>query len=351
MTPHAVTLLVVLLSNQGYWFGGQPGTIRVCWAMQERVPEAVLQWQLMFGTICVAEDRVTLPADGDGSTIHVTAPAVRVPTQVRWVWQLCKRDGGAIGTGEQVIHLYPEHMLEPLRERLQGRKIVVWDETQELATALRQAGIPFETIQKASNLEFLSVDFVLVGAGQVDASEFSQTALVAQARAGRSVLVFEQHDPARLNEYALLRRPVPQRIELRDGHPLLRDLGAEGIQRLLGGRPRDVWAVQLPPDEPALEVIWWPREVPGKEPVPIDALLVAKREGRGRIVLCQLPLEPWQQDPRSQILLRNALDYLLTRPEPTPRPGERMPASRPGRSDIRIKKAGPARALASGGSS
>jgi hypothetical protein len=351
MTTQAATLLVVLLSNQGYWFGGQAGTIRVRWAMREQVPEAVLQWQLMFGSIRVAEDRVTLPADGQGSTIRVTPPAVRVPTQVRWVWQLCNRDGDAIGSGEQVVHLYPEPTLEPLRERLRDRRIVVWDEAKGLPAALQQGKIPFVPIQKASELEFLAADIILVGPGQIDASAFSQTALAAQARAGRSVMVFEQHDPTRLDEYALLRRPAPHRVEMREGHPLLRDLAAEDVQSLLGGPSRDVWAVQLPANEPALEVIWWPRDVPGNETAPIDAILVTRRQGQGRIVLCQLPLEPWQQDPRSHILLRNALDYLLTRPEPTPRPSERSPVSQPSRSGGETESTDPARVLASGGSS
>ena len=281
MATQAVTLLIVLLSNKGYWFGGQAGTIGVRWALEGQVPEAVLQWQLMFGSIRVAEDRVALPADGRGSTIRVTSPAVRVPTQVRWVWQLSKRDGGTIGSGEQVIHLYPEHMLEPLQERLRDRKVVVWDEAKGLPAALKQASIPFEAVQKASELEFLSADIILVGPGQIDATAFSQTMLVAQAQAGRSVLVFEQHDPPRLNDYALLRRPAPERVEMREDHPLLRHLRAEDVRSLLASQSRDIWAIQLPADEPALEVIWWPREVPGREPVPIDALLAVKREGRG----------------------------------------------------------------------
>jgi hypothetical protein len=57
-------------------------------------------------------------------------------------------------------------------------------------------------------------------------------------------------------------------------------------------------------------------------PVGIDSILLSKSVGRGRMVLCQLPLGKWQSDPRSQMFLRNAMDYLLTRPEPTLRPSE-----------------------------
>jgi hypothetical protein len=89
-----------------------------------------------------------------------------------------------------------------------------------------------------------------------------------------------------------------------------------------------LWAVQLPADAPVLEIGYWPRETPGREPVPIDALLAVKATGRGRIVLCQVPLGRWATDPRSQLFLRNALAYLATRPEPTPPPSQRKVALR-----------------------
>ena len=86
--------------------------------------------------------------------------------------------------------------------------------------------------------------------------------------------------------------------------------------------------VQLPADEPVATVGSYPREVPGEQPVPIDAVLMSKSVGKGRLVVCQLPLGDWSKDPRSQMLLNNAVDYLLSRPEPTPRPSER-PTTRP----------------------
>ena len=40
-------------------------------------------------------------------------------------------------------------------------------------------------------------------------------------------------------------------------------------------------------------------------------------------MLCQLPLGPWDEDPRSQLFLGNLMSYLATRPEPTPPPSRR----------------------------
>ena len=45
-----------------------------------------------------------------------------------------------------------------------------------------------------------------------------------------------------------------------------------------------------------LEIAWWPREVPGTEPVEMDALVFSKSIGAGRIVVCQLPLGDWRTD-------------------------------------------------------
>ena len=90
-----------------------------------------------------------------------------------------------------------------------------------------------------------------------------------------------------------------------------------------------VKALRLPVDEPALEIAFWPREVRSEEPAPIDALLVSKTIGRGRVVLCQIPLGPWESDPRSQLFLADALDYLLSRPEPTPPPSRRTRPEKP----------------------
>jgi hypothetical protein len=81
--------------------------------------------------------------------------------------------------------------------------------------------------------------------------------------------------------------------------------------------------VQLPADEAALEIGYYPREVPGVRPAPIDAVLLSKSTGKGRIVLCQIALGDWDRDPRSRIFLSNALDYLSTRPQPTPPPSQR----------------------------
>ena len=64
-------------------------------------------------------------------------------------------------------------------------------------------------------------------------------------------------------------------------------------------------------------------QVAGQQPVALDALILTKTLDKGRIVLCQMPLGPWQSDPRSQLFLVDALDYLASPVVPTPPPSRR----------------------------
>jgi hypothetical protein len=220
-----------------------------------------------------------------------------------------------------------------------GKRIFVWDQppgTEDalitsliggqsagLARVLDAAGVRCTAIQRPSDLPLTTADIILVGPDRIEAGAFVQSPLLNQAEAGANVLMFAQSHPRILAGYNLLRRAAPKRLDWRETHPLLEGFQPEDLQSWLTGQSNDVWAVQLPADEPALEIGYWPRETPGREPVPIDALLLTKAVGKGRIVLCQIPLGPWGSDPRSQLLLRNALGYLATRPEPTPPPSRR----------------------------
>jgi hypothetical protein len=173
-------------------------------------------------------------------------------------------------------------------------------------------------------------DLILVGPDQIGDSAFVQGPLVNFAKAGSSVAVFEQKRPSVLAAYILARRQpaASGAVRFRPGHPLFAGLEEGDLTSWLTSDVELLWAIQLPPDEPALELAWWPREIPGEQPAPVDALLVTKSLGRGRVVLCQLLLGGWDEDARSQLFLGNLLSYLSTRPEPTP-PPSRRPEARP----------------------
>jgi len=327
---NAAALLIFLLSHQGYWMAGQDQTITVRWVAKEQMPAADLVWELGLGERTL--DGGTVAMNGDpAATVTVHSPKVRVRSKLRWSYQLVQRDGKKVlESGEMPVFDFPADLTEDWPKRLQNdaggatevKKLVVWDDADGLPKILEKAKVPFTRVSDLSKV-LDRPDMILVGANQIDDSPFSQGPLVGFANAGTSVAVFEQKRPERLMEYPLARRALPADIRFKTGHPLFDRLSPDDLQSWVAGTSGELWAVQLPADEPALELAWWAPEALGDQPRPIDALVVTKSTGDGRIVLCQVPLGPWGEDPRSQILLGNLLSYLATRPEPTPPPSQR----------------------------
>ncbi len=317
-------ILLVILSNNGHWLGGQEGRISIRWAADVQQPEAVLVWDLTLNGIRVDGNQVAMARGSNFSVVRIKAPEVRVRTTMQWQYRLHQReDASEIARGLVTIHVYPDNLLAGLGKRMADKKIVVWDRAGQLSEVLARAKVPHQTIEHPSKLQFARPDVILVGRDELDGAPFAQSSLIGQARAGAGILIFKQTRARALAGYAVARRPVPSKLAWREDHLLLEQFRPEDLQSWLTGEQSDLWAIQLPADEPALEVGYWPREVPGEDPVPIDALLVAKAVGKGRVVLCQIPLGDWPSDPRSQRLLANALNYLTTRPEPTRPPSQR----------------------------
>jgi hypothetical protein len=329
-------IILIMLPHHGYWIGGQSQRVQVQWTSEKSQPAADLVWKLMLQNACL--DSGTLRMGEHGGTIQISPPQVRTRIAASLVYHIREHVGGKeIGDGEVPIQLFPIEPLTEAAKELHGKKLAVWDADGDLAETLRQAGIQFDQIKDSSDLATPRYDIVLVGKDTVEPSLFGQEGLASQASAGASVIVFAQQ-PQNLFGYSLAPRQTPARLAWRDKHPLLAGLESADLDSWLQDAGA-VKAVRLPADEPALEVAWWPREVAGKKPVPLDVLLVSKSVGKGRIVLCQLPLGDWRTDPRSRIFLRDTLDYLLTRPQLTPGPSERVvttPIQKPDENRIKL---------------
>jgi hypothetical protein len=317
---NAAALIVLLITNQGYWFGGREGVIEVRWAIEERLPDATLMWELSFGATPISNGRVALRADQDGSQIKLTLPKVRVPTRMSWSYRIESADGKKLDEGAAPLHVFPDDLLGDAK-RWQDKAIVVLGGEDGISEVLTAAKVVHRDVADASGLQFVRADMVLVGPDALKDTA-GQTFLRGLAESGAGVMLFEQREAKVLFDMPTAPRPVRGPLAWRGEHPLLAGLGDEGWQSLLTGEKREPRAIRVPADEPALELAWWPAESPG-EFEPIDALLLTRSLGRGRIVFCQLPLRDWKHDPRAHLMVRNALDYLATRPEPTPSAKER----------------------------
>jgi hypothetical protein len=314
------TLLLVLLSSEGYWFGGRTETAQVQWNVKEPAVAVTITWRLVCGDAPLAAGRIVLPAKDQVATIRLILPEVRVATEMRLVYRAEQTAGPkAVAEGSLTAHVYPKDLLAGVAQRSRGKQALVWDRPEGLPALLKAAGVPYALVRNETDLQFIRPDMILVGSGQLGEEVEGQGRLLNLANAGTSVLVLRQIRAAKLAGYALVRRAPPTKLDWLADHPLARHL------RLF--EPRgigpDAWAVQLPADEPAQEIAWWPREAPGEEPAPIDALVLVKAVGKGRLVLCQVPLGPWESDPRSQLFLAAALDYLASPAVPTPPPSQR----------------------------
>ena len=216
---------------------------------------------------------------------------------------------------------------------MKGKQLFVWDGAKGLPAALKPRGVEFVHVRSEADLQFVRPDALIVGAEQLGKDAAGEDKLLNLADAGTSVLVLRQTQPAKLAGYPVVRRVLPPSFAWNAEHPLARRLRPFET-RALGP---DAWAIRLPADEPALEIGWWPRESPGLKPAPIDALVVVKALGKGRIVLCQVPLGPWETDPRSQLFLVDALDYLAS---PAAADAAAEPPGAPGRARRRPQRPG-----------
>jgi hypothetical protein len=315
------TLLIVLLSHDGYWFGDRAGEIR--FESSPLAPPGRVTWVLMYGPVRVSSGALDV-APGKSASVRVTSPAVRTRTNLRLVYKLADAAGNELESGETAVRIFPDDLFNDAARTLNGKALAVWGMPDDpLAAFLDRARVP-HVAATGVELRLGRPGVILFGPGVLSAIDPAvRPSVEAFARRGASVVVFRQDPSVRLNGYALVRRTSPPRMMWRGDHPLLAPFGEEDLAALVPPGSAQI-AVRLPVDEPALELGWWPAEAPSNEPGPVDALVVTKSIGRGRLVLCQLPFGgDWTNDVRGQVFLRAALEYAATPPGPTPRPTER----------------------------
>jgi hypothetical protein len=334
----------MLLSQSGHWLSGTDATVTVSWAStaREATPASRLVWQLNLDGVALAKGEAALkpPAEGGqggaAAVITTRCPDVRTRVGLRLAWRLLRvGDGGEIERGELPVVAYPRDLTSGWAKLTANRAIVVIDRPAGLPRVLDAAHVQYARADDPAALGLSRPDVILVGAEMLDDSPFTQAPLAAQARAGASVMIFRQSRPQRLAEYPVSVRALPAGLEWERQHRLLARFDADDLKdwptSWAGGGGGELRALDLPADDPSVAVVAWPSEVP-QQPgaAPVTALLVTKAVGAGRLVLCQMPLGDPTSDPRAQVFLGNALDYLLSRPEPTPPPSRRRhPETRP----------------------
>jgi hypothetical protein len=330
MSPTAASCLVFLISHAGHCFGGGPCTVEATWAADAKVAPAVVAWSLEYAGTVVADGRVVLADRAAPARITLELPTVRTCTELMWSYHLLRqRDGHLLEEGQRPIHVYPALDWAALRAKLGAARVLVLENAPGLSGLLERAGVSHHVVSTPAELELRSADLVLVGPNRLGGTRENQTALLAAATRGAAVLVLAQRDTPSLAGFEVVQRRQTAACLWRPDHPLLAALPAEAWKSWLDGGDPVVAALTVPPQEPALEIVYWPPLAEGRTPTPLDAFLVEKQLGRGRLVLCQVPASADLEDPRTQLFLTGALEYLRTTPRPTPARAERLAASQP----------------------
>ena len=313
-------LLILLLAHGGYWFGGEDNTIRVRWAAPEAgMPAAKLSWELFYASVSFGAGETDVAVGDKTTTLTMKLPEARTLAAYTWKYQLKEaKTGKVLDSGERVVYACPPKLLEGQARRMVCKRIIVIDRQEAgLTSVLKGAGMDVLRLESVGDVLLRKADVILVGEDQLPDNEATQSLLRTKAEEGAGVMIFAQQHLKRSLGFALRDRPLKGPLAWRADHELFDRLSAADLNAWVRESGTDLAAVALPADARVLEVGYWPRETPGDAPAPVDALVATETIGEGRIVWWQIPVGAWTTDPRAQILLGNALDYLLTRPEPT----------------------------------
>ena len=326
-------LLIVVLAHGGFWFGGRPNRVDWTWNLPAaQIPAAEFRWRLQYGKIVMASGTVPLAAGKEAGSLDVTLPEFRAPSDLVLHYDLVTAGAGdVLESGGVPLHGVPDGLLGQAGKLVAKKKIAVLDSNDGLADLMKRAGVDFWRIAGLSDLQLASPDILIIGQDALG-DVLAQDDLLDRACAGANIVVLAQNRTKQTVGYALGDHSTRAALAMAQRHPLLIGFTLEDMQAW--ARCRDALrAVQLPANEPAHELLYWPVETPGKEASPIDALAVTrtmapaqKGQPAGRIILFQIPLSDWRDDPRGSMLMANILEYTVTGAQPTLPPGERTPA-------------------------
>ena len=332
----SVTLILLILSHHGHWFGGQQADVNFQLPVEMEIDaKAQLHWALMFGDTVVDQGDQSLKERSENdsltsfSSVAINVPTVRVKTEMKFVYQLTVPNAGRtskqLESGGSVVHVYPDNLLQSLQPLLKQKSIIVWGEKNGLSNTLEQSAVQIQTISNEAGLAFQTPDILFVGPDQLTEEVQDQTGLIALANAGTSICLLKQTHPPTLNGFSLVQRkmhqPIGEKLPILKWQPQHQLSRSRQMIATPAIGPLQ-YALRIPPDQPILEIAYLPAETSTKSPTPIDAMLAVQKVGKGRIVFYQLPIGDWSTDPRSQLCLVNLCDYLISPVAPTLRSGD-----------------------------
>ena len=180
------TLLVILLSNNGYWFSGQPGSVNLRSAVKGGLPGADISWELRLNKETIlGKGKIQFPAGDKEINVKFAVPETRARLELHWTYRITDRASGKeLETGDVPINVFADDVLQGLAKRVGDKKLVVWDGPDGLPKLLDAAKVPYTQVTTAGKLQFAVADAVLVGPDALSDSAFEQSPLLGLAESG-----------------------------------------------------------------------------------------------------------------------------------------------------------------------
>jgi hypothetical protein len=318
----AAALLIILLSNDGHWLSGTDATATARWTVDAGAVASELAWELKVADVRLGSGRAAV--DGhQPAVVKITCPDVRARITLRWEWRLlAKNDGRELERGSENIAAYPANLTRGWAALLKGRRLIIVDRPDGLPALLTAAKVPHERYDDPVKLQTATAaDVVVIGTDMLTNASFEQGPLIDLSRAGTAIGVFRQPRADQVLGYPLAPRAMPDRFAWETDDPLLRGFTDDDLHSWeLGWRSEnEARAIRVGAWDAAETIVHWRAEGQRARWLSLaratqssDALLNSRAGPGGRLVLCQMPLGDWQTDPRSQVLLGNVLDVLVS---------------------------------------
>lgn len=321
-------LLSIVPDNDGCCFGGQTISIKLTPTLHQ-IPAGPISWELSSTTATVDRGRVNMTSQNE-LPVEIPLPIVRTATQLRCHFlKAHPQHANVTQAGVCTLQVFPPVEYDLLQQQLTNRQVSVIARGDTLPKALRSWKLDCKHIKHPNTLALLQSDLIIVESDALSARGDWQSILLRQAEQGAGVLVLPQRGITRLFGYALIPHDDRAKLSWQKDHPIRASLTEQHLTHWTSAALNANNSIALPVDESALEIAYWKPAVTGSEPIPLDALLVEKQLGLGRLLLCQIPARPDSGDPRSVYLFHDLLAYLTTRPIPTPSPRFRRQESNP----------------------
>jgi hypothetical protein len=297
------TLLIILLSNQGYWFGDQDQTISLTPGGSDHL---ILRWRLTMSGAVIADGQSHVNPRNK-TKIHFRLPPVRIRCELRWSYRLKSTDSGnEIKRGEIPVHLFaPIDFSQAMN--LGAHRLVILDPGKRIGAFLRRQNPNANMLEitDASQLETAKADILIVAPDALGDSPFAQYPVLQQAKSGAGTVILEQTHCKTLAGYTVTTRPSRD-LSWDIRHPLFSGLCQKELDQWVENET--LFSLQFPLDDSVESLAFWPSQIGD------TAVMAIAHLGAGRVVFCQLPKSDLPADPRLQTILRNSLIYLQAGP-------------------------------------